>query len=309
VLDALLASLFGDVPTPLACDGVGAFLEALARPPRGASPVEDAALGGFAADRLGYAFAAGYEAALRALLGGARDDLGIVTLCATEAGGAHPRAIEACLREDGARLRLRGHKRWSTMAPAAQTLLVLASRGEGAGGRKALVLAAVPRGAPGVVVSPMPPPPFAPEIPHAEVVFEDVEVPVEAVLPGDGWTRWVKPFRTVEDVHVHAALLGYATSLARRVGAGREVATKLAASLTAVCAIAALSPDAPATHLALAGAIEVSREALAALEPAIEAAPGEETARWARDRVLLEVAGKARAQRLERAFSRLGEAR
>src|SRR5205814_202856 len=55
-------------------------------------PIEEAIVGGFAADRLGYAFAAGYEAALRALVPDLPRDT-VASLCITERGGAHPAAI------------------------------------------------------------------------------------------------------------------------------------------------------------------------------------------------------------------------
>ncbi len=51
-------------------------------------PLEAAVRGGARADRVGYAFAAGYQAALRALFPLAPGQLG--SLCATEAHGAHP---------------------------------------------------------------------------------------------------------------------------------------------------------------------------------------------------------------------------
>ena len=58
--------------------------------------IDEAIVGGFAADRVAYAFAAGYQAALRALV----PDLSresIASFCATEQGGAHPRNIQTSL--------------------------------------------------------------------------------------------------------------------------------------------------------------------------------------------------------------------
>lgn len=270
------------------------------------APIDAATLGGFAADRLGFAFAAGYEAALRALLGTARPR-GLVSLCATEAGGAHPRAIEASLLADGDGLRLHGRKRWSTMATAASELLVLASRGVDADGRKRLVLARVPASAPGVHIERMPDAPFAPEIPHAEIAFDAVVVAEHQVLPGDAWESYVKPFRTVEDVHVHAALLGHALALARRGGAGPGSIERIAALVVMVRALSMRDPRDAASHVALAGAIAETRREIEALEPTIAAMGGETASRWLRDRALLDVAAKARARRAEVAFARLAE--
>src|SRR4051794_33017827 len=84
--------------------GPGAW-EAL-REPTGTT-VERAVIGGARADRLGYAFAIGYSAALEALVGE-----GDAALCVTEDGGNHPKAIQTRL-VDG---RVTGSKRWATLA-------------------------------------------------------------------------------------------------------------------------------------------------------------------------------------------------
>src|SRR5438094_653029 len=56
--------------------------------------IDRAAAAGFAADRLGYAFAGGYRAALARLVPAVT---GSACLCATEAGGGHPRFIRTTL--------------------------------------------------------------------------------------------------------------------------------------------------------------------------------------------------------------------
>ena len=61
-------------------------------------PIDRALVAGFVMDRLGYAFASGYQAAGAALFG---DQGEPGALCATEAGGVHPRAIETRLELEG----------------------------------------------------------------------------------------------------------------------------------------------------------------------------------------------------------------
>ena len=51
---------------------------------------------------------------------------------------------------------------------------------------------------------------------HLFVSLSDVAITAHEILPGDGYDRYLKPFRTVEDIHVHAALLGHAIGAARR---------------------------------------------------------------------------------------------
>jgi alkylation response protein AidB-like acyl-CoA dehydrogenase len=257
------------------------------------APVDRAILGGVAADRLGYAFAAGYAAALHALVPALR---GVAaSLAVTEQGPPHPRNVQARLAADGDGWRLTGHKRWIT-APGA-VLLVLARLDD------ELALVRVDRDRPGVDVRPLASLPFVPEIPHAEVHFTDVRVEPADRLPGDGWTRWVKPFRTVEDVHVHAALLGLLSATAARLGLPRPLRARIAAQLVGIRALAGLHPGAAATHVALAGAIDEAAALVAAFEPHLP--EGEVRARWRRDLPLLGVAGTARAARLERAWQNL----
>jgi len=293
---------------PAALGSVEAFLAAQGR--RAASlgtPMARAIAGGFAADRLGLAFAAGYQAALAALVPAAPAER--LALCATEEGGAHPRAIRTTLRlREAGRMRLDGQKRWATMAPLAEVLLVVASLGETAEGRNVLRLARVPAAAPGVRITPMPPPPFAPEIPHAEISLEGVAVREEDLLDGDGYEAYLKPFRTLEDAHVHGALLGYLLGVGRRHGFPEGALERLAAVVVTAEAIAAAPPMDAGTHLALAGLLGATHALMAELDPLWAGVGPEERARWARDRALLDVAARAREARRARAWERLREA-
>ena len=81
---------------------------------------EVALVGGFLADRLGWAFASGYQAAGVAAFGPHLPGEDRPTaLCATEAGGAHPRAIQTMLK-DG---RVSGTKGFVTLGPFAERLV------------------------------------------------------------------------------------------------------------------------------------------------------------------------------------------
>jgi len=63
-------------------------------------PIHQAIIGGFVADRVGWAFASGYQAALRALFPEAPADR-ICALCVTEADGNSPKAIKSTLMKNG----------------------------------------------------------------------------------------------------------------------------------------------------------------------------------------------------------------
>jgi acyl-CoA dehydrogenase len=145
--------------------------------------------------------------------------------------------------------------------------------------------------------------PFIPEIPHAEIELVDVAVTDADVLPGDGYTDYLKPFRTVEDLHVHAALIGYLIGVARRHEMSREIVEALLALAVATRALGGGDAATPAAHLALAGAIGLVGRVVDDVERAWAATPDDEWARWQRDRALLRVAGTARGARRDRAWS------
>jgi acyl-CoA dehydrogenase len=285
--------------TPPAVDTLDAWWAATREPREAATTTADRALvGGVLSDRLGFAFAGGYQEALRALVG--HD--GICALCVTEARGNAPKDIDTTLTPDGDAFVVTGAKKWATAGPLASELLVCAKTGVDAQGRNALRMVRVSTAAAGVTLEPSAAP-FVPEIPHAEVTLDRVRVDASAVLPGDGYADYVKPFRTVEDAHVHCALLGYLVGVARRHAFARDVTERLLAAAVATRGLALADPKDPATHIALAGALSLATTLVAELEPAWEYGGGDEWKRWQRDRALLKVAGAARAARRDAAWS------
>lgn len=297
MLDGLLDSL----SAPLAGPTFEAFWRETADTrARWVRPTLRAAALGARADRLAFAFIGGYAAALARLdpsLG--PDDLG--ALCATEDGGAHPRAIKTSLK-DG---RLSGTKRFVSGGTLATTLLVVATTGEEAG-RPRLVVVRVAPSAPGVTLTPMAELPFVPEIPHASVELRDVAVTSADLLPGDGYADALKPFRTLEDLHVHAAVLGYLASVARRNGWRHELRERLLAALVTAVALGEEDARAASTHLALAGLLSSTRALLDEATPLWALAPADEAARFERDQALLHVAGRAREARRIKAWESVG---
>jgi acyl-CoA dehydrogenase len=270
---------------------------------RFASPVDHAFAAGFSADRLGYAFGSGYQCAGVAMFPAARGNR-LTAFCATESGGVHPRAIETALTPEGDGFRLRGHKSFVTFGPAAELLLVVAHRGADDEGRKRLCVVALEPGE-GVSVEPLAELPFVPEIPHAALTL-DVIVSPESVLPGDGYARYLKPFRTVEDCYVHAALLGWLIAVGRRARWSQEQLALLCSMVVTIRALACADPSSPAVHMALGGALLEASRLVAGLD--WEKVDAVTRQRFERDRSLLGVAGKARALRLEAAWRRVAPA-
>jgi hypothetical protein len=267
--------------------------------------IDQAIAGGFHADRTGWAFASGYQAALRALFPGLPEDR-ICALCVTEEEGNAPKAIKSSLRRHGDGWLLNGAKRWTTLGADGALFLVAARDAAVTGERPALRVARVASDLPGVHVETMAPTKFVPEVPHARLRFEDVRLPDDALLPGDGYDGYVKPFRTVEDLHVHAAIIAYLVREARRLAWPAPWIERAVAALHAARALAAEDRSAPSTHIALAGILSCGSTLVTESESYWQSAAGDPAAaRWLRDRELLSVAGSARTQRTSRAWERL----
>jgi len=284
---------------------VAALKEHAARWAGGGDTVDRAALGGLAAAGVGWAFACGYEAALAKLDPELARGAAVMALCATEQGGGHPRAIRTTLTPaPGGGHRLAGTKSWVTLGADAEVLLVVATTGVDAQGRNRLRVARIPASRPGVRLEPGGATPFAPEIAHACAVFDAVPVADDELLPGDGYDALLKPFRTIEDVHVLAAVLGWALGVARASAWPRAFLDEGVGLVLLLRTLGAADPSSPATHVTLEGA-------LAAVKRLLDAAPWDTAAAgvrdaWARDRPLLDVASTVRAARHDAAWRALG---
>ncbi len=252
-------------------------------------PADRAVAGGVMADRLAYAFLAGYHAACDAVMGPSPWP----AMCVTEEGPPHPRNI-ACRYADGA---LHGVKNFVTGGPTAKTLHVLAVAGETKGQRE-LVVGTVTLPTEGAAIEALAPPPFVPELQHGRVRFSGAKV--DSVVE-DGWGARIKPFRTVEDLHVTMAIAAYLARTLHRHGGSAQDVEAVAGLVFALHALAAAPADSPVVHRALAGV-----DAL--LRPIVERTelPGEEGERWARDRRLLRVAQSAREARAAAARTATG---
>jgi hypothetical protein len=271
------------------------------------TPAAQALLGGFDADRVGWAFAAGYQAALRRLRPELPPDT-LAALCVTEPTGNRPGDIATRIEPaPGGGWRLDGAKRWTTLGPESSLLLVVGRLPAAAGDdRPRLKVAQVPVPSPGLQLQPMPDTRFVPEVPHARVQLDNVVLPAGALLPGDGYDRVVKPFRTIEDLHVTLAVLAYLLREARGRGWPQGFAERLLALIAALAALADAPADDPAVHLAAEGTLQFAQTLYAEAGGLWAAAPDDPAAvRWRRDQALFAVAGPARAQRAVRAWQRL----
>jgi hypothetical protein len=252
---------------------------------------------------VGWAFASGYQAALHALFPDAPGDR-LCALCVTEADGNSPKAIRSTLKQSGSEWILDGAKKWTTLGPDGSLFFVAARDEAAAGERPAIKLARIASGTPGLNIQNMPATKFVPEVPHAQLKFEGVKV--ESLLPGDGYDLYVKPFRTVEDIHVQAAVLAYLMREAQRLSWPEHWIERLSALLAALSTLSNMPAAQPETHIGLAGALRISAGLVEEAEAFwLKSAADPAALRWRRDRELLQVAGKAREQRTKRAWEKL----
>lgn len=273
----------------------------------GAAPFHAAVRVASSVDRLGLAFAAGYSAALQHLM---PDVILPCALCVTEADGNHPRAIKASLKpsEASSGYTLDGVKTFVTFGSMARTLIVAARVGDRGDGKPELAVVGIPARREGVSFSELPAIPFVPEIPHARVEFHDVSVNAGERMKGDGYLDYVKPFRTVEDIHVFGTTAAYLLGVAKRSAGPAEWMSELCAAIVTLDRLRVAPPLDPGVHVALHGVTQSLSRLFSTKELAgvWEGAPAEERARWGRDRKLLQVANTAREARFRKAASQLG---
>lgn len=256
-------------------------------------------------DRLGLAFAVGYPAALQHML----PELEFpCALCVTEADGNQPRAIRTTLRPVQGGYELSGEKTFVTFGSRASQLLIAARAGDKPDGRPEIVLVKIPAYRAGVELSERPPSSFVPEVPHARLQLRGALVRQAERLPGDGYLQYVKPFRTIEDIHVLCVTAAYLIGLLRRTEGPAELVAQLSGMLVGLDALRLSDPLDPSVHLALHGMHETLLELLAGKRfDAVWAAADEaERSRWDRDQVLLRVASTAREARFWKAAALLG---
>lgn len=322
-LEQLVATLLDPTPAE-ALDEPGGVTELLRRVARSKAPPPWSGLElASRVDRLGYAFAAGYAMAMRRLvgqLGGqplgwrTQDTSWTMSLCATEIGGAHPRAIHTSLvaAGDGSH-RLSGSKRWATLALEATHLLIIAREGAAsevelaAPERPRLRAVVLPVERTGITRSPMPDAPFCPEVKHAAIELAEVRVQRDELLELDGFAQVLRPFRTIEDLAIQAALCSWMIGMSRQLGLDRGIAERGLALLAATHELWQRPPDAPTVQLALAGLLHGARELLEVFHEALRSTPAaaEISARLERDRPLLGIASRVREQRQQKAWAAL----
>ena len=269
------------------------------KPRESPSAFATALLEGVRASTVGQAFQSGYRAALSALVPNENEPL--VALCVTEEKGQHPKHIETSLVLLGEQVRLRGTKKWAMAGEG--TLLIVAKEVASDGGssevRPTLRLVRVPTAARGLSRIAMPPTRFIPDVPHTRLEF-DVTLPISALLQGDGYADYVKPFRTLEDIYVHGAVMAYVLQRAFSSTSSRALCEMGASVLLALEAHA--DAPAPSLDMALTGTLALAHRFFGDADSTLFQKDDEASRGWQRDKAILLLGAAAREARASKAW-------
>ncbi|MGJ3439747.1 acyl-CoA dehydrogenase [Pseudomonas sp. Je.1.5.c] len=261
-----------------------------------AAPFELAVLGGRAMATPGLAFLIGYQAALRVLWPSAPAALG--ALCATERRSVRPADMHS--RLEG--LRVTGRKDFVTAGLEAEWLLV-AARCEAAGESAQLKLAVVYPGEPGVTLEALPTLPLMPEVGHARLTLQQAAC---ELLAGDGWDAYVKPFRSLEDLYVLAALVAWLYGVGQESAWPQALQLRLLGLLGGCAEGSRQCADSVGCHLLLGGLFAQFHALRGELDQALAAGPEQWAQLWQRDQGVLALATAARDKRLAKAWAAVG---
>ena len=310
--DDLLQRILAAATEPFGGEGLGPAVEHLAeRRSQSSDDFQASLVTCSQVDRPWLVYAIALQAALRRLLedrAATPTSLGsseILCFCASEAGGNHPRAIETVIQQGpGGGSTMRGVKRWATLAPVADRLLVIASVGW-KDERNHLRALLVPADTPGLYVEDMTIPGAKGttlHLPNGLVQIEDVRVLDEMMLPGDGYSDYLKPFRTLEDLFGSASRACAMLGLARRHEAPEAVIERIVGVLGSLQAVSD-APHRPASQLVIGAAEAALDEQLVDLVTSLP----EPLAGWWTASAEMQVAATAKARRRSTALKRLGD--
>ena len=264
--------------------------------------IDQALLGGVLADRTAFAFSSGYLSALRLMFPNFPHD-GFASLCVTEEEGNHPKAIKTTLKKCDGQWVLNGLKTFVTGGCDAEQLFIAATTEVVVNGRQQIRVVRVLAGLQGMLVTELPTLPFVPEVSHAKVQFENSVINATDILPGDGYSDYVKLFRTIEDVHVSMAILGYVARTAILHQWSAFLIEKILTLVLSHRQLGLMDPSCTMTHLALAGARQQMDVLLESVSVEWEKTDKNGYECWSRDKALLKIAGKAGSQRRKNAWA------
>ena len=262
--------------------------------------VDRAIIGGRHSSNLAFSFAAGYQSAIESIFSLASPALS--SFCVSEEKGNHPRAIATHLKPVGNGYVLNGNKSFVSGGCDAKQLFIACNTGELNDGRPVLKMVSIPANTSGVTIEAMPPLPFISEISHGRISLDNVKVLPEQLLPGDGYSEYIKPFRTYEDIHVLAAVLGFRLGEAIDSHWDTPMIEQHLALCLSLRAFSNMPLGTTEAHIALAGCRIQIHDLFQRTDQVFEQTNPSDYAKWQRDRPLLAIAEKAHVSRTAKAW-------
>jgi hypothetical protein len=267
-------------------------------------PVDRAISEGFFSDRVAYAFYAGFQAAFYYLLPESKKNT-VFGFCVSEQHGSHPSKIKANLKKipDSEKWCINGYKKFVSCALYADQLLVAASKGTNDKNKNILKIILLKSDVKGLKIEPMNNIPFIPEISHGIITFDNVIVDESQILPEDGYKNYIKPFRTIEDICIYAALLGYLFKAACKFYWPKKIKEHVLFLLTGIRSLSKSDFKDPAAHIVLGG-FEYQLNSLFKELFSYWNKEDKEHLRWHRDHSIFNIAQNTKAKRLAAAWTK-----
>lgn len=257
-----------------------------------------AMIGGAYFRQVSFAFASAYQSALENMFDLDQSVMG--ALCHNEKGVKKPREMQTRIYEARGELQLDAKKGFVSGGIDAQTLFVSAVDQRPSGDGK-IVLLQLNNTNNALKLEALSPLPFVPELSHAKFLYEGLSIKQDCILEGDGYSDYIKPFRTEEDLHILAALCGQRIAIAFEFKQQPFVEQGIAIAI-ALLGLQTADRSAPSTHLALAGIKQQLHTLFEQHDQTLEAHLPEFARAWKRDKALLSLAETAQKIRSQTAW-------
>lgn len=276
--------------------------------------IDRAIIAGFFSDRLAYAFLSGYENALQKHFK-VLPEQSLAAFCVSEKDGSRPRAMKTFLTRDKNTKDyvLNGQKSFVTCAEEAECLIIAAvlSENENTKGQDTerpssekprIKLAIIKANTPGLSVTGSPDLPFIPEIKKGSLTLNNVKVNPQNILPGDGYSAYIKPFSCIEGVYILAASAAHLFRLACLFKWPNALREQILSILFSAKQLEQGDMCSPAAEIIISGVKAQLKVITETSKPLWAAMPEQHQQRLRRDCGMFFMSDKAHLVRLERAW-------
>lgn len=230
----------------------------------------------------------------------------LFALCATEEAD-EPSSHTKWHGTNDREIVIHGVKTWAPMGLVCTRFFVVISAplpGEALSQTRVVQLTSTTKG---VSLTALAPGKMLPELGRARLQMQDVRTERSAMLEGDGWKRFVKPFREYEATYLTAAVLAYLLREGRARNWPSSYMQRLMTSLSMLCDLSHDRRDAPMQQVVFAGAIDISHQLIEEASAHWATHQDLTAQRWDRDSKLLQLSAAGSEKRAAKAWKQLLE--